>query len=328
MKGISSEQIAIQVGETIIDVQGLVKKYGAHTAVNGIHFQVKKGEVFGLLGPNGAGKTTTMEMIEGLRQPDGGQARVVGYDTRTELRNVKEVIGVQLQSTSLFDLLKVKEILAMYASFYTYSVPVEPLLKSVLLEEKMNDRVKNLSGGQKQRLAVAMALVNDPQVIFLDEPTTGLDPQARRTLWDIILNLKAQGKTVVLSTHYMDEAHILCDRICLMDQGEIIALDTPRNLVKSLQSDSAIEFRLPELEERSESQKAHILSMLQSVEGVKSVDERKDTLILYTDQLQPSLIDLIRKAAEQGVDFTDLATRTATLEDVFIHMTGRSLREQ
>lgn len=328
MKAVASPKVTVYDGDVIIDVQGLVKKYGTHTAVNAVNFQVMKGEVFGLLGPNGAGKTTTMEMIEGLRQPDGGQAKVAGYDTRTELRNVKEVIGVQLQSTSLFDLLKVKEILAMYASFYTYSIPVEPLLKSVLLEEKMNDRVKHLSGGQKQRLAIAMALVNDPQVIFLDEPTTGLDPQARRTLWDIILNLKEQGKTVVLSTHYMDEAHILCDRICLMDQGEVIALDTPRNLVKSLQSDSAIEFRLPELAATAEQQKADILSMLRSVDAVKSVDERKDTFILYTDHLQSSLIDLIRKAAEQGLDFTDLATRTATLEDVFIHMTGRSLREQ
>ncbi len=321
-----SEQIS--AGETIIEVKGLIKKYGTYTAVNAIHFQVMKGEVFGLLGPNGAGKTTTMEMIEGLRQPDGGQAKVAGFDTKTDLRRVKEVIGVLLQSTSLFDLLKVKEILAMYASFYTNSVPVEPLLKRVLLEEKMNDRVKHLSGGQKQRLAIAMALVNDPQVVFLDEPTTGLDPQARRTLWDIILGLKEQGKTVVLSTHYMDEAHILCDRICLMDRGEIIALDTPRKLVQSLQSDSAIEFRLPELELLAESEKSRILTMLQSVDGVKSVDERKDTIILYTDLLQPSLIDLIRKAAEYGINFTDLATRTATLEDVFIHMTGRSLREE
>src|SRR5690554_6009718 len=276
MNSLANQTMQISTGEIIIDVQGLVKKYGTHTAVNGIHFQVMKGEVFGLLGPNGAGKTTTMEMIEGLRQPDGGQAKVAGYDTKTELRKVKEVIGVQLQSTSLFDLLKVKEILAMYASFYMYSVPVEPLLKLVLLEEKMNDRVKNLSGGQKQRLAIAMALVNDPQVVFLDEPTTGLDPQARRTLWDIILNLKGQGKTVVLSTHYMDEAHILCDRICLMDQGEIIALDTPSNLVKSLQSDSAIEFRLPELDSLPEEQKASIVMMLRAVNGVKSIDVRKD----------------------------------------------------
>ncbi|MEX2416435.1 MAG: ABC transporter ATP-binding protein [Paenibacillaceae bacterium] len=328
MKVLDRQSEQIPTGETIIDVNGLVKKYGTYTAVNGVHFQVKKGEVFGLLGPNGAGKTTTMEMIEGLRQPDGGQAKVAGYDTRTELRRVKEVIGVQLQSTSLFDLLKVKEILAMYASFYTYSIPVEPLLKRVLLEEKINDRVKHLSGGQKQRLAIAMALVNDPQVVFLDEPTTGLDPQARRTLWDIILGLKEQGKTVVLSTHYMDEAHILCDRICLMDRGEVIALDTPRNLVKSLQSDSAIEFRLPELESLPESRRTNIQAMLQTVEGVKSVDERKDAFILYTDLLQPSLIDLIRKAAEHEVNFTDLATRTATLEDVFIHMTGRSLREE
>lgn len=318
----------IAAGEKIIDVDGLVKTYGDFTAVNGVRFDVRKGEVFGLLGPNGAGKTTTMEMIEGLRRPDGGTARVAGYDTQTDLRKVKEVIGVQLQSTSLFDLLKVKEILGMYASFYTHSLPVQPLLESVLLKEKMTDRVKNLSGGQKQRLAIALALVNDPLVVFLDEPTTGLDPQARRTLWDIILKLKEQGKTVVLSTHYMDEAHILCDRICLMDQGEVIALDTPRNLVKSLQSDSAIEFRLPQTESLSEAEKAAVHTLLTGIDAVKSVDERKDAYILYTDHLQASLTDLIRKASELKLDFTDLATRTATLEDVFIHMTGRSLREE
>jgi ABC-2 type transport system ATP-binding protein len=308
--------------KAVIEVNGLVKRYGDFTAVNGVHFEVYQGEVFGLLGPNGAGKTTTMEMIEGLRKPDGGRALVAGYDTQTDLNKVKEVIGVQLQSTSLFDLLTVREIVRMYASFYPQSVPVEPLLDEVILREKVNDRVKNLSGGQKQRLAIALALVNDPQVVFLDEPTTGLDPQARRTLWDIILQLKARGKTVVLSTHYMDEAHVLCDRICLMDSGQVIALDTPRSLVSSLQSDSAIEFRLPD--EPSE----QLLSRLQTVEHVKQADMRKDVYVLYTDHLQASLVDFIRLAQAEQWQIADLQTRTATLEDVFIHMTGKSLREE
>lgn len=194
--------------ETMIRANGLVKRYGDFTAVKGVHFEVYKGEVFGLLGPNGAGKTTTMEMMEGLRRPDDGYALVAGYDTRTELKKVKEVIGVQLQSTSLFDLLQVREIVKMYASFYPKSVPIDPLLEDMILQEKQSDRVKNLSGGQKQRLAIALALVNDPQVVFLDEPTTGLDPQARRTLWDIVLRLKERGKTIVLSTHYMEEAKV------------------------------------------------------------------------------------------------------------------------
>jgi ABC-2 type transport system ATP-binding protein len=198
----------LEASQTIIEVKGLKKQYGDFMAVKSVNFEVFKGEVFGLLGPNGAGKTTTMEMIEGLRRPDGGSARVAGYDTQKDLKKVKQVIGVQLQSTSLFDLLKVHEIVRMYASFYPESVPIEPLLDDMILREKMNDRVKNLSGGQKQRLAIALALVNDPQVIFLDEPTTGLDPQARRTLWDIILRLKERGKTVVMSTHYMEEAMV------------------------------------------------------------------------------------------------------------------------
>ncbi|WP_282936542.1 ABC transporter ATP-binding protein [Paenibacillus sp. RC67] len=325
---IESLQAAGETGEAIIIADGLVKRYGAHTAVNGVSFTVKRGEVLGLLGPNGAGKTTTMEMIEGLRRPDGGVAKVAGFDTQKDLRKVKEVIGVQLQSTSMFDLLKLKEIVRMYASFYPKSLPVESLLEAMLLKEKMNDRVKHLSGGQKQRLAIALALVNDPQVVFLDEPTTGLDPQARRTLWDIILKLKEQGKTIVLSTHYMDEAHVLCDRICLMDQGKVIALDTPQRLVRSLHSDSAIEFRAPNYEVLPETERAGILQLSQSVSEVKQVDTHKDIFILYTDNLQASLIDFIGKAGATGLSYTELQTRTATLEDVFIHMTGRSLREE
>jgi ABC-2 type transport system ATP-binding protein len=317
----------------VIEADGLIKRYGDFTAVDGVNFHVRQGEVFGLLGPNGAGKTTTMEMIEGLRRPDGGHARVAGFDTQKQLGKVKQVIGVQLQSTSLFDLMKVKEITRMYASFYTHTVPIEPLLEDMILTEKMHGLVKNLSGGQKQRLAIALALVNDPLVVFLDEPTTGLDPQARRTLWDIVLRLKERGKTVVLSTHYMDEAHVLCDTICLMDRGQVIALDTPANLVRSLQSDSAVEFRLPQLdaspsEAGSASSAAELHATLAQISGVKSVDRRKDAHVLYTDQLQDTLTDLIQQAAARNWALTDLQTRTATLEDVFIHMTGRSLREE
>jgi ABC-2 type transport system ATP-binding protein len=314
--------------EAVIQVKGLTKRYGDFIAVSDVHFEVYRGEVFGLLGPNGAGKTTTMEMMEGLRRPDGGVALVAGYDTQSEIKKVKQVIGVQLQSTSLFDLLKVKEIIRMYASFYPHSVSVQALLRDMILEEKKNDRVKHLSGGQKQRLAIALALVNDPQVVFLDEPTTGLDPQARRTLWDIILGLKEKGKTVVLSTHYMDEAHVLCDRVCLMDRGRIIALDTPERLVRSLQSESAIEFRLPLMETAGDAERDAVMEVLHSIEAVKQVDVRDDAYVLYTDELQQTLTDWIRRAEERRWKFTDLRTRTATLEDVFIHMTGRSLREE
>jgi ABC-2 type transport system ATP-binding protein len=315
------------ITEHVIEVENLEKTYGSFTAVNQINFQVRRGEVFGLLGPNGAGKTTTMEMIEGLRRPDGGKALVAGFNTQTQLDKVKAVIGVQLQSTSLFDLLTVREITEMYASFYKNPVPVLPLLDSMILTEKLHGRVKNLSGGQKQRLAIALALVNDPLVVFLDEPTTGLDPQARRTLWDIILRLKEQGKTVVLSTHYMDEAQILCDRICLMDQGQVIALDTPKNLIHSLSADKAIEFRVPDFEVMDEERQNRLRSFLESVLFVKNVSERKGGFSLYTEDLQGSLTDFVQKADEYGLTLEDLSTRTATLEDVFIQMTGRSLRE-
>lgn len=230
--------------DIIVDVKEVKKQYGSFTAVKGVSFQVKRGEIFGLLGPNGAGKTTTIEMLVGLRKPDEGTATLSGYDVIKEVTKVKEVIGVQLQSTSLFELLKVEEILYLYGSFYPTHVDINGLIEDMLLTEKRNDLIKGLSGGQKQRLAIALALIHDPDIVFLDEPTTGLDPQARRTLWDIVLRLKERGKTIILSTHYMDEAHVLCDRIGIMDQGELIALDTPMNLVKRLQSTSSVEFHL------------------------------------------------------------------------------------
>lgn len=315
----------MESSEIVIEADGLIKNYGSFQAVRGVNFQVYQGEVFGLLGPNGAGKSTTMEMIEGLRKPDGGRAIVAGFDTQKDLSKVKEIIGVQLQSTSLFELLTVEEIMKMYASFYPSSVPIQPLLEDMTLTDKRKGRVKHLSGGQKQRLAIGLALLNDPKVIFLDEPTTGLDPTARRTLWEIILKLKERGKTIVLSTHYMEEAHVLCDRICLMDQGKVVALDTPRNLVSSLQSDSAIEFRLQNLDEAN---KELVLQELREIREVKGIDVRKDVFVLYTDKLQVSLIDLIEKSTGGKLELADLQTRTATLEDVFISMTGRSLKEE
>ncbi|EKN65475.1 ABC transporter [Neobacillus bataviensis LMG 21833] len=305
--------------EGIIQVMNLVKKYGDFTAVKGIEFQVQKGEVFGLLGPNGAGKTTALEMLVGLRKPDQGTAMVGGFDITREIKKVKEVIGVQLQSTSIFDLLTVEEILHLYASFYPKQVSISYLIEEMLLADKRKSRIKSLSGGQKQRLAIALALVHDPWIIFLDEPTTGLDPQARRTLWDIILLLKKKGKTIVLTTHYMDEAHVLCDRIAIMNQGELIALDTPSRLVKNLQSDSAVEFRF-----ENESTEVN----LHEIEGVKQVRMHKDVYVLYTDDLQITLTSLIQMAADHQLKLVDLQTRTATLEDVFIHMTGRRLREE
>ncbi|MBP0724989.1 ATP-binding cassette domain-containing protein [Bacillus sp. RG28] len=303
----------------IIEVSNLKKRYGNFYAVNGISFEVNRGEVFGLLGPNGAGKSTTMEMLVGLRKPDEGTATIAGYSLQKQNNQIKEQIGIQLQSTSLFELLTVKEIIELYASFYKKHIPIEPLIDDMILTEKKNSLVKSLSGGQKQRLAIALAIVHDPQIIFLDEPTTGLDPQARRTLWDIVLKLKEQGKTIVLSTHYMDEAHVLADRIGIMDQGKLIALDTPNNLVNNIQVESAIEFktRIP--------QKSELFVPLQSVTNVVI---NHDFVTLYTNNLQDSLIALLELSKDQHIEFSDLNTRTSTLEDVFLHMTGRGLREE
>lgn len=304
--------------ESIVDVKGLKKRYGSFTAVKGVSFQVEKGEIFGLLGPNGAGKTTTIEMLVGLRKPDEGTATLSGFDVIKEVNKVKEVIGVQLQSTSLFELLKVEEILHLYGSFYPTHVDINGLIEDMLLTEKRNDRIKGLSGGQKQRLAIALALIHDPDIVFLDEPTTGLDPQARRTLWDIVLRLKDRGKTIILSTHYMDEAHVLCDRIGIMDQGELIALDTPMNLVKKLQSTSSVEFHLSNPPEQD---------WFLKMDGVEDVSIKDNFVQLYTDDVQVTLTSLIHASAEHQFKIEDLQTRSATLEDVFIHMTGRSIRE-
>ncbi len=210
-------------------------------------------------------------MLVGLRKPDQGTARIGGFDIKSQLNKVKEVIGVQLQSTTLFELLTVEEILHLYASFYPRHVSIPDIIEDMLLTDKTKSRIKGLSGGQKQRLAIALALVHDPWVIFLDEPTTGLDPQARRTLWDIILLLKEKGKTIVLTTHYMDEAHVLCDRIAIMDQGQLIALDTPSQLVKTLQSNSAVEFRF---------ENDSVDVDLTSIEGVKQIGNQNDVYVL------------------------------------------------
>lgn len=218
----------------IIEVTDLRKKYGDFTAVDGVSFSVEEGEVFGILGPNGAGKTTTLEMIEGLKTPSGGTILVDGKDAEHDTHSVKLVIGVQLQASTFFDSLNLVELIEMFGALYERKVDGMKLLEEVQLTDKAKNQVKELSGGQKQRFSIAVGLVNDPKVLFLDEPTTGLDPQARRNLWDLIISIKKKGTTVVLTTHYMDEAEILCDRIAIMDGGKIIALDTPHNLIQEL----------------------------------------------------------------------------------------------
>lgn len=301
----------------MIQVKSLKKAYDDVQAVNGVTFTVQRGEIFGLLGPNGAGKTTTLEMMEGLRDIDSGDVIVDGYNIQKNMKYIRSIIGVQLQSTSLFDLLTVEEILKLYASFYKQNLPVDDILKRMNLVEKRSSLVKGLSGGQKQRLAIGIAIIHDPKIIFLDEPTTGLDPQARRSLWDIVLALKEEGKTIVLTTHYMEEAHVLCDRLAIIDQGQIIALDTPEQLILGLEMESAVQFQNVELGMDAS-----------ALRGVTKVGKVKDQLILYTTHLQETLTHLIQTAEKENVELSHLQTRQATLEDVFLQLTGRSLREE
>lgn len=300
----------------MIQVQQLMKKYGNQTVVNQISFDVKENEIFGLLGPNGAGKTTTMEMMEGLRVPDGGTITIHGYDVKKQVDQIKKLIGIQLQSTSLFAYLTVREILELYRSFYPKTRTVEELLVAFRLEEKAKTLVKNLSGGQKQRLAIAIAVIHDPKVIFLDEPTTGLDPKARRDLWDLVLQLRSEGRTVLLSTHYMEEAEILCDRIAIMDRGQIIALDTPRKLIEQYTPESRIEFDWDES-----------IDSLQGLVGVEKVISERGQVTILTKQMPLILSQLISWTNEQGIMLQDLRTRTSTLEDVFLALTGKRLTD-
>ncbi|WP_028778455.1 ABC transporter ATP-binding protein [Shimazuella kribbensis] len=303
----------------MIQVQNLTKRYGNQTVVDHISFEVREGEIFGMLGPNGAGKTTTMEMMEGLRDSDEGKIKIAGVDAKKQKKKLKQQIGMQLQSTSLFDYLTVRESIELYASFYPHSQTVEELLVAFDLVEKEKTWVKHLSGGQRQRLAIAIAVVHDPKVIFLDEPTTGLDPAARRSLWDIVLKLREEGRTIFLSTHYMEEAEILCDRIAIMDHGKILALDTPRELIRQLATTSRVEFPLID---RAYDEKFSTLA------GVKKVVRLEKNLIqLHTDQLAETLQDLIPLANSYQFPLDGISTRTATLEDVFLEHTGKRLSQ-
>jgi ABC-2 type transport system ATP-binding protein len=301
-----------------IRVEGLSKRYGANRAVDGIGFTVEQGEIFGLLGPNGAGKTTTVEILEGLRSADSGIVELLGQDVRRSPASVKQKIGVALQTTTLMQNLTSWEILDLFGSFYARSVEPDLLLKKLGLEEKRNAEVKTLSGGQQQRLSVALALVNSPQLVFLDEPTTGLDPQARRSLWEVIREMKGEGITVLLTTHYMEEAEQLCDRIAIMDHGKILAMDRPDRLVKAQFTERAIEFEKPD---------GFTSEDFAGLPGVLRAAEEGGDVVLYSDQVQRSLGALLDWADVREMELDDVHVRRATLEDVFIKLTGRRIRE-
>jgi ABC-2 type transport system ATP-binding protein len=306
--------------DTAIHCRGLKKSYGRVLAVDGLDLAVRRGECLGLLGPNGAGKTTTVEILEGLSTPDAGEVEVLGERWRGDGRALRARLGVQLQETKFPEKLRVAEVLALFRSFYPRGLSVEQALALVALEEKADAFVRTLSGGQKQRLSLASALVGDPELVFLDEPTTGLDPQSRRQAWEIVEDLKARGRTVLLTTHYMEEAARLCDRVAIMDHGRVIAQGTPRELVASLGAEHVVEFAA----EGGASLDAATLGALPSVEGVASDDGHWRLTVREVHRAVPALLALL---AERAAEPSLLTTHHATLEDVFVSLTGRSLRD-
>jgi ABC-2 type transport system ATP-binding protein len=302
----------------VIDAQDLRKRYGPVQAVDGVSFQVQRGEIFGMLGPNGAGKTTTVEMLEGLRKPDGGQASVLGIDVAREPDRLKERIGVQLQTAALYPNLTVTEVIDLFRSFYRQRRPTRELIAALDLTERKDALTKVLSGGQRQRLSVALALINDPELIFLDEPTTGMDPAARRSLWDLVLVLQERGTTVLLTTHYMEEAEQLCDRIAIMDHGKILEMGTVKELVERRFQELSIRFdALPGLEDER----------LRVLPAVTRVVHEEGAVALYTHDVAATIGGLLEATRALGQEPQNLAVRRATLEDVFLDLTGRALRD-
>jgi ABC-2 type transport system ATP-binding protein len=304
----------------IIDIDHLRKTYGQTVAVDDISLEVHEGEIFGIVGPNGAGKTTTIECLEGLRVPSSGTIRVLGLDPQADRKILRASTGVQLQDSNLPDRMKVWEALDLYSSFYAAPADWNTLIGRLGLETKRNAAFGKLSGGQKQRLFIALALLPDPKVVFLDELTTGLDPQARHAIWDLIRDVRAQGTTVLLTTHFMEEAEKLCDRIAIIDRGRIVAMDTPRNLIRSLEFDDRISFELddPPLPE-----------LVETLSRLGTVDLQGNHVLLQgrSDGKTQFVGRVVKQLTDQGVPFRDLRTEQATLEDVFLKLTGRKTRE-
>jgi len=306
--------------QTALRIRNLRKTYKDVVAVDGLDLEICSGECFGLLGPNGAGKTTTIEICEGLTEADSGEVDVLGLRWSSDAPALRQRLGIQLQETQLAEKLTVSETLRLFRSFFRQGPGAEEAIRVVQLEEKRDARVGALSGGQKQRLALACALVGDPDLLFLDEPTTGLDPQARRQLWDLIEEFKAAGRTILLTTHYMDEAEKLCDRVAIMDHGKTIAQGTPRELIASIGVEHVVEF--------SAGNTAVDLSGIRAMAGVRDVRTENGNVLLQVTELHKAVPALLDELTRQGVPLTELRTHSATLEDVFVHLTGRHLRDE
>jgi ABC-2 type transport system ATP-binding protein len=302
--------------KTVVVVENLVKSYGNIKAVDGISFEVYESEVFGIVGPNGAGKTTTVECLEGLRVPSAGSISILGLSPQGASSRLRQLIGIQLQEGKFPDRIRVREVMELFASFYSRSLPTEPLLEKVGLQDKTDAYYDSLSGGQKQRLAIALALVNDPQVVFFDELTTGLDPQARRAMWGLVSSTRQAGKTVILVTHFMEEAERLCDRVAIIDQGKIIALDTPSNLIRKIDSGLKVSFAIDNLE---------ITTQLEKIAGCRLSQSNGQINSQCADYRVVG--EVIRLLGESGCNFRDFTVSKPTLDDVFIAITGKEIRE-
>jgi ABC-2 type transport system ATP-binding protein len=307
--------------QTALRCRQLIKRYGDTVAVNGLDLEVRTGECFGMLGPNGAGKTTTVEIFEGLREPDAGDVEVLGDRWNGDNQRLRARLGIQLQETKFPEKLQVSEVLTLFRSFYPRGLDVAAALALVGLEEKANAYVRTLSGGQKQRLSLGCALVGEPELLFLDEPTTGLDPQSRRQTWDIVEALKARGRTVLLTTHYMEEAARLCDRVAVVDHGKVIALGTPRELIASLGAEHVIVFAV------GETAAAIDEAALRALPSVENVAREGATYRLTVREMHRAVPALLAELSARGAEPTELTTHHATLEDVFMSLTGRRLRD-
>jgi ABC-2 type transport system ATP-binding protein len=305
-----------------LEVRDLRKAYKDVVAVDGLQLEVRSGECFGLLGPNGAGKTTTIEICEGLIEADSGSVEMLGMRWETDSGKLRQRLGIQLQDTQLSEKLTVSETVRLFRSFYHAGPSPAEAIGLVQLQEKQKARVGTLSGGQKQRLAMACALVGDPEFLFLDEPTTGLDPQARRQLWDLIEQFKLAGRTILLTTHYMDEAERLCDRVAIMDHGKVIALGTPRELIASIGVEHVVEFSA------GVGSMGLTVSALRELEGVREVTSENGSVQLQVTELHRAVPALLAELNRQGLPLTELRTHSASLEDVFVTLTGRRLRDE